>query len=306
MVMNFTNRPVRLFRRAAAASLFAGLCFLVVKFAAFGLTSSTAIFSDAMETIVNLITAAFAFYSLKVSSRPADECHPYGHGKIEFFSVALEGGAIIFVAGWIIYRAVHDLFSAPHLHQLDLGVWLVATAAVVNAILGGYLIKIGKRENSLVLEADGRHVLTDVFTSAGVVAGLLVVRFTGWTVLHALVAVLVAANIIRTGWKLLKGAAGGMMDASSIEDAAAIRGIFERPQFQNICAHHKLRHRRSGYFHFVDFHLVFPKNTPIEQAHAIATAIEAQVASALGDASVMAHVEPCKNPDCSNCKERKL
>lgn len=303
MVMHFSDRPVAVLKRAAFCSLIVGVVILVIKFVAYTITGSAAILSDAAESIVNVVTAGFALYSVRVAVKPADECHPYGHGKIEFFSAALEGGAIIVAAFWIIYKAVHELATGSTLHQLDVGVWLVAVAALINAILGWYLIKTGKKESSLILVADGRHVLADVWTSAGVVVGLVVVVFTRWLILDSLIAIFVALNIIYAGWKLLRLAAGGMMDASSPEDDQLIKGIIEEPTFGEVCTYHKLRHRISGNTHFVDFHLILPKHLSIEHAHAIATAVEAKVATSLVNASVMAHIEPCRRSDCPRCKK---
>ncbi len=304
MVMHLTEKPVTLLKRAAYASVFVSFILMAVKFTAYWLTDSAAIFSDAVESIVNIVTALFAFYSLTIAIKPPDECHPYGHGKIEFFSAALEGGAIVVAAAWIIHKAVDELIAGPAIKQLDTGVALVAVAAVVNALLGLYLIKIGKKEGSLVLEADGHHVMTDVVTSAGVVVGLVVVLITKWYMLDPIIAILAALNIVYAGWKLLKRAAVGMMDAASPEDNKKINELLSSPTFRQVCGYHKLRHRLSGNVHFVDFHLILPRELPIDQAHAIATAVEAQVASALGDASVMAHIEPCKRKDCPHCKER--
>ncbi len=304
MVLHFTDRPLSVLKKAALCSLIIGVCLLVIKFIAYALTGSAAILSDAAESIVNVLTASFALYSIKVASKPADECHPYGHGKIEFFSAALEGGSIIVAAIWILYRALQELIMGPVLHQLDIGLMLVAFAAAINSILGWHLIKTGKREKSLILEADGKHILTDVVTSVAVVIGLLIVYFTHWLIVDSIIAILVALNIIYAGLKLLRISASGMMDATSSEDDAFIRQLLTEPTFHDICGYHKLRHRRSGNTHFVDFHLIFPKNFVIESAHAIATAVEAKIATSLGDASVMAHIEPCRKIGCPNCSRR--
>lgn len=306
MVMYLTDRPVPLLKRAATASVFISIALLIIKFTAYFLTGSSAIFSDAAESIVNAVTALFAFFSLRLSIKPPDECHPYGHGKIEFFSAALEGGAIVVAAAWIIHNAVDEIIAGPAIKELDVGVGLIAVAAFTNAALGYYLVRTGKREGSLILEAEGRHVMTDVITSCGVISGLIIVLVTGWYILDPVIAILAALNIVYTGWKLLKRAALGMMDASSAEDSRKITEILSSPVFQQVCGFHKLRHRFSGSVHFVDFHLILPRYLPIEQAHAIATAVEARVASSLGSASVMAHIEPCKRKECPQCRERPL
>lgn len=306
MVTHSTEQSSAVLKRAALLSLIVGFIILVIKFVAYSLTGSAAILSDAAESIVNVVTAAFALYSVKIAATPADECHPYGHGKIEFISAAIEGGAIIVAAVWIIYKSVHELITGPDLHQLDLGLWLIAAAALINAVLGWYLIRVGKKEKSLTIEADGRHVMTDVITSAAVVVGLIIVFFTHWLILDSLIAIAVAVNIIFAGIKLLKQASGGMMDEAHADDDALIKGILSQPTFHDVCGYHKLRHRESGNLHFVDFHLILPRYFTIEAAHAIATAVEAQIAASLGNASVMAHVEPCRRADCPRCNTRKV
>lgn len=304
MVMHITEKPEARLKNAVIISFIVSVILLGVKFGAYVLTGSAAILSDATESIVNVIAAAFAYYSLKVAMKPPDEDHPYGHGKAEFFSAAFEGGAIIVAALWIIYKAVHELVIGPEFHKLDVGIWLINFSIVVNFLLGIYLVKKGQKEKALILEADGKHLLTDVLTSVGVVVGLVIMYFTGWLWLDGVIAILMAALIIRTGVGLLRVAAGGMMDVRCKDDDAAIRSILDEQEFREVCGYHKLRHRHSGGMHFVDFHLIFPRETTVSQAHAVATAIEAKVAEALGDAGVMAHIEPCKRKDCPHCKDR--
>lgn len=301
MVVRFIQKPDQRLMSATILSFSVGLLLLVVKFTAYALTGSAAILSDATESIVNVLTAAFAFYSMRIAIKPPDECHPYGHGKIEFFSAAFEGGAIIVAAIWIIYKAVSELVMGSEMHQLDVGLWLVVGATIVNALLGLWLLRLGRRNGSLILTADGKHLLTDVITSLGVIGGLVAMALTGWYVLDAIVAILVAISIIHTGVKLLHTAATGMMDASPPEYEAIIKAVLDRDQPAAVCGYHQLRHRLSGGMHFVDFHLIFPAALPIERAHAIATEVEGRIAVALGDAGVMAHIEPCRNPQCPKC-----
>lgn len=301
MVIHVQEKPVRTLKFAAHLSLTVGSILLIIKFLAYFFTGSTAILSDAAESIVNVVAAAVALYSLRIVIKPADEHHPYGHGKIEFFSAAFEGGAIIAAAIWIIYKALSDLFLPSHLHQLNLGIWLLGISTVINLALGWFLVHTGKSKGSLILEADGKHILTDVATSVGVLIGLILVMFTGWGFLDSVMAILVAINIIFTGWKLFHRAAKGMMDESTDEDKAKIVAILDKYSEDKYCTYHKLRHRLSGGTHYVDFHLIFPATLTIDKAHTVATAIELEIVSILGDAGAMAHIEPCKNKGCPNC-----
>lgn len=305
MVMHITEKSHVGLKGAMIISISVSLVLLLVKFAAYLLTGSAAILSDATESIVNVIASIFAFLSLRIAMKPPDEKHPYGHGKAEFFSAAFEGGAIIVAAIWITYKAVHELVTGPTFHKLDVGIWLVIFSVVVNAALGFFLIRRGRQSHNLILEADGKHIMTDVVTSTGVVVGLVIMYFTRWFWLDAVIAIIMAGVIIRTGWILLREAGTGMMDAKCPEDDIVINNILEQQQFEEVCGYHKIRHRHSGGIHFVDFHLIFPRETTVARAHAIATAIESCIATALGDAGVMAHIEPCKRKDCPKCRERE-
>jgi cation diffusion facilitator family transporter len=185
---------------------------LGIKFTAYGWTNSTAILSDAAESIVHIMAVLFAAYSLRLSAKPADSQHPYGHAKVSFFSAGVEGTLILVAAGVIIFTAVMDWLSGLELRNLDLGVALTAAAALINAGLGWYLIRVGRRRRSIILEANGYHVLTDCWTSIGVIAGLALAWSTGWLILDPICAILVALNIIYSGVRLIQRSIGGLMD----------------------------------------------------------------------------------------------
>jgi len=304
MVIHVTAKPESTMRRAIVLSFIVAIVMVVLKFLAYILTGSAAILSDAAESIVNIFAAGFALFSLIVSFRPPDSRHPYGHGKVEFISAAFEGGAIVIAALWIIYNAVQELITGPTFHKLDIGIWLVLASVVVNTALGAYLVIIGKKAGSMIIEADGRHVLTDAITSIGVVVGLIVLYFTDLYFLDSVIAIIVALSIIRTGVRLLKKAGGGMMDATTPEEEAKIRKIIDAHYSQDVCGYHKIRLRHSGKMCFVDFHLILPKEMPIGKGHEVATRIESTIATALEDAGVMAHIEPCTKHDCPKCSKR--
>ena len=198
--------------RAVVISLAVSLLLLAAKYQAYRLTGSTAILSDALESIVNVVAAVFAIGALIFAARPADRNHPSGHGKMEFLSAAFEGGLIAFAALVILYEVVQSLIHGGELRSLDLGLAIVLGAGLVNLALGYYLIRAGRRYDSLTLIADGRHVLADFYTSAGIVVGLFLVRITGLAVLDPVVAAVVALNLMWTGMRLIRQAAAGLLD----------------------------------------------------------------------------------------------
>lgn len=300
--LELTNEP-KLRRRAILASVIVGIILLVVKFLAAALTGSAAILSDALESIINVVASLFAFYSIVLSAQPPDRSHPYGHGKVESFSAGFEGALIILAAVVILWKAIPAFFVPHPLAELDLGIALVLAAALINAALGFFLIQSGKRTNSLALTADGNHLLTDVYTSVGVVAGLLLARFTGWMVLDAVTACAVAVNIIVSGLLLIRQSVSHLMDEA---DESILRCIVEslqsirRPEWIDL---HHLRSWRSGNRHHVDFHLTLPRYWNLEQSHDAETAVEEWLVEHLGGyGEVLVHLDPCTSHHCPFCR----
>lgn len=288
-----TQRDRRMLRFAMNLSLAAGLLMFVIKFGAYLLTGSSAIFADAMETIVHILAVGFASYSLRLSQKPPDESHPYGHAKIGFFSAGAEGTLIVIAALLIIHDAVLKWLAGPVVENIGLGSVLTALTVLINAALGGYLLWVGKREHSVILEANGKHVLTDAWTSIGVIVGLALTALTGWLPWDPIFAILVAINILITGGGLIRGSIRGLMD----EADPAVRGQLIRILDEEVSRHrvryHALRHRNLGDGHWVDFHLLFTDETPIRTAHAIATKIERALVQQLPSGSlVTTHLEP--------------
>ena len=298
--------------RAILVSLAVGVALLVLKFAAYFVTGSTAIFADALEGIVNVTASGFALYALSQAHRPADHEHPYGHGKIEFFSAGLEGGMILLAAALSAAKGVDTLVRmllhghpAPPGH-LAVGLGLMGVAAAANAAVGLNLIRQGRRRRSLVLEADGWHLVSDVVTSGVAVGTLIAVHFTGAAWVDPVAALAVSGYIAWTGVGLIRRSAAGLMDEQDAADTATIVGILgahcgnggKHPQ---ICGYHKIRHRHSGRYHWVDFHLLVPGSWDIETGHRVASAIEWEIECALGEGNATAHVEPCPEADCGNC-----
>lgn len=297
------THPARL--RAGWLSLGVGGAVCAGKFVAAGLTGSTALLSDALESIVNVVAAALLLYAVYVAARPADRDHPYGHGKVEFFSAGVEGALIAVAAVTIVYQAALDLVRGPDLRRLDLGIGLSAGLALVNAALGVYLVRVGRRTGSEAVVADGRHVLTDVVTTAGVVAGLCAVHATGWPRLDPLVAVAVALSILRTGWVLLRGAVGGLMDEADVRLLAPICAALEREREDSWIDVHSLRSFRSGAVQHTDLHLAVPRYFDADRLHAMSERVTDVIVEAAGrPGDVIVHFDPCRPRQCPGCAVR--
>jgi cation diffusion facilitator family transporter len=273
-------------------SIAAALATIGLKSAAYLLTDSVGLLSDAIESLVNLVAAVTAFASLLYAAKPVDREHTYGHEKIEFFSSGLEGVLIVLAALGIAFYAVRRLLVPEPLQPLGRGLLIASAAAVVNLAAGLHLVGVGRRHRSIVLEADGRHLLTDVWTSAGVIAGLGVVGLTGRPILDPLLALAVAANILWTGFDLVRRSFNGLMDhALPPEEQARVRGAIEARLGPHM-AFHALRTRQAGRRRFVDFHLLVPGHYTVQQAHALTGEIEAAVGAALEGVEVTVHIEP--------------
>jgi cation diffusion facilitator family transporter len=288
--------------RAGLISLVVSVVLLAAKYQAYLLTGSTAILSDALESIVNVVAAIFALGGLIFAGRPADRNHPYGHGKIEFFSAAFEGGLIAFAAVLIIYQVVQSLIRGVEVHRLESGLLIVLGAGLVNLALGWFLIRTGRRHESLTLVADGQHVLSDFYTSVGIVVGLLLVRATGISWLDPLVAAIVALNLMWTGARLVRQAAGGLLDE---EDTALLNRLLEVLRGHigdGVIRVHHLRAIRAGRFNHVDAHLVVPEFWSLEQAHELSENLAQQVIKEVGaEGELVFHTDPCHRIYCAMC-----
>lgn len=288
--------------RVAWLSLLASGVLLVVKFVAYQLTDSAAVLSDALESIVNVIASGFALFSVKLSARPPDASHPYGHGRVEFFSAGFEGALIAAAAVAIFWTALPRVFSPQPIVQLSLGMALVCAAGAANALLGVYLQYVGRRTHSLALIADGKHLVSDAYTSAGVVVGMLLVWLTGWNVLDALVALAVALHILVMGGRLLRESIARLMDEA---EPALLQRIVQtlqevrQPAWIDL---HNLRAWRSGPRYHVDFHLTLPRYWDLEHGHDVAEDVEVLIQKTQpthGD--VIIHIDPCLAANCPSC-----
>jgi cation diffusion facilitator family transporter len=248
--------------RAGLISLVVAIVLLGAKWWAYVLTGSMAVFSDALESIVNVVAAAFAIGGLVFAHEPADRNHPYGHGKIEFFSAAFEGGLIAFAAALILWESVGALFAGSELKQLDAGLWITAAAGAGNAVLGVFLVRTGRRHHSMTLVADGQHVLSDFWTSVGIIAGLGLVWLTGLAWLDPVVAIVVALLLLWTGGRLVRTAAAGLLDEEDPELLDKLVAVLQPHIGRGMIRLHHLRAIRAGRFHHVSAHLVVPGSGP--------------------------------------------
>lgn len=280
--------------RLAIGSVIVGLAVLALKTLAWALTGSLALMSDALESLVNVATALAVIVALRVARRPADSNHPYGHHKAEFFSAVLEG-VLIVIAALFILREAWDGFLSPRAMDAPLlGMTINAAASLINAAWAVLLIRNGRRHRSPALVADGKHLMTDVISSVGVLVGITLALLTGWWVLDPLLAALVALNILWSGWTVIRGSLSGLMDeAVSDKELAEIRALIAKAASGDTALEaHDLRTRHAGPVTFIDFHLVMPGETTVEAAHDLCDRIEAALMEALPDARVTIHVEP--------------
>jgi cation diffusion facilitator family transporter len=288
---------------AGRLSLIVGTAVFISKVAAWIVTGSVAVFSDAMESIVNIVAALLLVWSLRLAAQPADHDHPYGHGKAEFLSAGVEGALIIVAALLIAVQALRDLIVGTVPHHLDTGMALLAGAALVNGGLGLHLIRVGRRTHSLALEADGRHILTDVWTSGGVLLGLLAVQLTGKSWLDPAVALAVAANIVREGLRLVQHAVGGLMDEADLALLDRLSAGLERARPPEWIDVHGLRAWRSGAELHADLHLVVPRYLDAERLHRLEEDVEARLRETAGvPTEAVVHFDPCRAHECVHCE----
>jgi len=279
-------------RRLAFASIFVALGVMALKFAAWRVTGSVALYSDALESIVNVIAAVAAYWAIRVSHKPADADHPHGHHKAEYFSAVTEG-VLIVLASVLILREAWTALQAPRLmDEPSLGLAINGLAAVANAAWAAVLIRTGRKERSPALEADGHHIMTDVVTSVGVIIGLVGAILTGWALLDPLLAILVALNILWQGWRVIGQSVQGLMDvAADPDDTRKIRDIISLNS-KGALEVHDLKTRIAGRATFIEFHLVVDSTMTVGESHVICDRIEAALQAEIPSVRVIIHVEP--------------
>jgi cation diffusion facilitator family transporter len=259
---------------AMRLSLLTSFVLLVAKVSAYVLTESTGVLGDAAESVIHVVVIMFSAYSLSLVSKPADQDHLYGHGKVQFFSAGIEGVMIIIAAVFIAYEAVWHWIKGSGPQHIGLGLALIAATVLINGALGGYLIAQGRKLDSLILRANGQHVLTDCWTSVGVLAGLGLTALTGWKGWDPLTGLIMAANIMYAGYGLITESVSGLMDVAEPAFAQWLNEAFRDETTKHGLTFHELRHRDIGGAEWVDVHLLFPHDLSLREAHRIATQIE--------------------------------
>jgi len=289
--------PDRTLERYALLSVAAAVLTIVLKMLAWWLTGSVGLFSDALESFVNLAGALLALWMLRLSAMPPDEAHPFGRSKAEYFSSGVEGGLIVIAALSIVWAALPRLIAPQPISLPALGIAFSIAASLVNLGAALVLLRAGREFHSIALEADARHLLTDVWTSAGVILGVALVAVTGWLRLDPLIALAVAANILWTGAKLMRRSVTGLLDPAIPEaERAEIARIFVEYARRYGVSFHALRTRHAGARRFISFHLLVPDAWTVEHAHRIAEEIESRIRSLVPNASTFSHIEPVSHP----------
>ncbi|HMW65546.1 MAG TPA: cation diffusion facilitator family transporter [Chitinophagaceae bacterium] len=305
--MNKASQNLKLQKWVAAISLL----LLIVKFFAYYITHSVAILTDALESIANVAAGLIGLYSLYVAAKPRDFDHPYGHGKAEFLSAAVEGTLIVSAGAIILYKAIKNLLYPIPIHRVDFGIWLVAATAVVNFILGYYCLLIGKKNNSLALLASGKHLLSDTWSTLGIIVGLVLLHFTGYKWIDSVVAMLFGLLIIYTGYKILRRSIAGIMDEADIKLLSHLVTLLNHNRSVNWIDLHNLRVIKYGSVLHIDCHLTVPWFLNVNEAHNEVDALSALVRKEFGEAvELFVHTDGCLPFSCKicnkeNCAERK-
>ena len=301
---------LKLNKRAAKVSLWGGIIIFIIKLIAFLATDSTAIFSDAAESVINIVASGVALYSIIISSKPADKDHPYGHGKIEYFSAGFEGLLIAIAGLVIIYSGIEKIIIGAEPTKLGFGIILLVVTAIANLMLSKYITRIGKKTNSLTLIADSKHLMADVYTSTGIILGLAVVVITDISLFDPIIAIIVALNILITGYKLVRESVGGLMNEVDFETMKMISEKIISIRKSEWIDIHELRFWKSANHIFADFHLVLPYYFTIKEAHKSDEFILSEMRKVIPGSQVKIHLDYCDYNLCkycefANCKERK-
>lgn len=290
------STPAPSLKRYVWLSIAAAVSTIGLKTAAWWLTGSVGLLSDALESLVNLAGALMALGMMWLAEKPADEDHAHGHGKAEYFSSAFEGFLIFLAAVSIAVSAVHRLMNPKPLEAIGIGLGVSVVASIINFATARVLLKVGKKHHSVILEADAHHLMTDVWTSAGVIVGVGLVSFSGWLWLDPVIAIVVAINIIWTGFQLMRRSASGLMDSSvAPEVLAKLEALLATYKAQGL-DFHALRTRQAGNRAFVTVHVLVPGEWTVQKGHDMAERIEVEMLALLHNGHVTTHLEPLEDP----------
>jgi cation diffusion facilitator family transporter len=290
-------------KKAILLSLCIGIVLMLAKFVAYFITQSNAILTDALESIVNVLASSFAFYSIYLTTIPKDKNHPYGHGKVEFFSAFLEGTLITIAGLIIIIKSTYDLIYPKPIYQLFEGASIIGATGIVNLIIGFYLINTGKKHNSITLEADGKHLLTDAITSAGLVVGVILIQLTKIYWLDSVISILLGLYIIYNGYKLTRRSIGGLMDESNIDLVKDIIEILQKNRKEPWIDVHNLRAQQYGADLHIDCHFTLPYYFDLNRVHQEISSIDKLInGNAHRKTELFIHADPCLPACCNYCK----
>ncbi|HWV68634.1 cation diffusion facilitator family transporter [Chitinophaga sp.] len=289
--------------RVILVSLIVSFILTAAKFSAYFMTHSVAILSDALESIINVVAGGFACYSIYLAGMPKDANHPYGHGKVEFFSIGFEG-AMIFIAGiLILVKAIQYFIMPRELHQIENGLWVLGATTVANLLLGMYLVRSGRRLSSITISGNGQHIMTDVYSSAGLIAALIVIHFTGWTWLDPAVSLVMGVLILAKGYQLMRRSISGLMDETDMKIVDKVITILSAHRRENWIDVHNMRVQQYGNNYHIDCHVTLPYYLELNDAHDEMKKIEQLVNAGFPDSEVefFIHMDPCIPSCCHYC-----
>jgi cation diffusion facilitator family transporter len=289
-------------KRIILISLITGIVLMLAKFGAYFLTASNFVLTDAAESIVNVIASSFAFYSIYLSALPRDENHPYGHGKVEFFSVFIEGSLIGIAGCIIIVKSVYSFFFPNIIHDLFTGAIIIAATGAINGVLGYYMIRKGKELRSITLDADGRHLLADTVTSVGLVVGLLLIEFTRILWLDSALSILVGLYIVYSSYKLVRKSVGGLMDEADFQVVTGIVNVLSEKRREAWIDVHNLRAQKYGHELHIDCHMTLPNYFDLNTVHTEISLVDKMINKDMGiKTELFIHADPCVPNCCHYC-----
>lgn len=289
--------------RIILVSLAVSFILTAAKFLAYMLTHSVAILSDALESIINVVAGAFASYSIYLAGKPKDENHPYGHGKVEFFSIGFEGAMIFFAGILILVKAAQYFIFPQELNEVDSGLWLLGATTLANLLLGLYLRRSGKQLNSLTISGNGQHIMTDVYSSLGLIIALVVIRFTGWHWLDPAVSVVMGVLILINGYRLMRRSISGLMDETDMKVVDSVISVLSANRRPNWIDVHNMRTQQYGNNYHIDCHITLPYYLELSEVHDEVKRVEDLVNKEFegGETECFIHTDPCIPACCHYC-----